>query len=549
MSPGTLQAQGTPLERYQGSMAANAAMLALCALGLTPQEAGVFINKRGGVTFIAPIAGGDDASLEAKITELTGAITALAKTREEANPNGAEPEGGRYAAATDGSKAIADQLAELHALKAQKAEADAKAARTLEVQEAVKAAMAGMRIPSGVAGAIAGGGAGQTRSLADRASAAPTPSMKAIFGDDYEAGTLLSGIGAFKGLMSDGIDIDVINAGKAALQKLGVIWAGPADLSTGKATLGTTGATGGYVLPNNLVDSVVKPRTQAAIYRNLVTVINGVAVRGVDQPYRLGIPTRMTAQDWGAVKENVNETYGSYTASLVTFARIYDIAKQYLRFSAGAAERDVLDELTKAADLAENYEIIAGPGTGSIGSGDACLGVYTSLAATPTFLGYKGAKTGAASNSTLVGSLASAVAELLGLLAARYRTPSAIIVDSTTYFTALAQGTDTAGFWVSPEGGPTGFTKTESGGIAFWGVPLFYDTNLAANATTKIAIAAEWDAFKLYRGMEFRIDSSDVAGERWDRNLVGFRGEMELGFNAETPVHVGAAQLMTSVIP
>ena len=139
--------------------------------------------------------------------------------------------------------------------------------------------------------------------------------------------------------------------------------------------------------------------------------------------------------------------------------------------------------------------------------------------------------------------------QLIASLAGRNREADAILVDSTTYWTMIAQGSDTAGFWVSPTGGPTGFTKTESGGLAFWGVPIFYDTNLATEAASKIAIAAEWKAFKLYRGMEFRIDSSDVAGDRWDKNLIGFRGEEEIGFNAETPVHVGAAQLMTAVIP
>ena len=49
--------------------------------------------------------------------------------------------------------------------------------------------------------------------------------------------------------------------------------------------------------------------------------------------------------------------------------------------------------------------------------------------------------------------------------------------------------------------------------------------------------------------MEFRIDSSDVAGTRWDTNLIGFRGEEEIGFNAYPAVFVGAMELITSVIP
>ena len=76
------------------------------------------------------------------------------------------------------------------------------------------------------------------------------------------------------------------------------------------------------------------------------------------------------------------------------------------------------------------------------------------------------------------------------------------------------------------------------------------DANFDQNTgTTKALIAAEWSAFKLYRGQEFRIDSSDQAGTRWDQNLVGFRGEQEIGFHAGTAVEAGAAQLVTAVIP
>ncbi len=118
-----------------------------------------------------------------------------------------------------------------------------------------------------------------------------------------------------------------------------------------------------------------------------------------------------------------------------------------------------------------------------------------------------------------------------------------------TFFQALGQGTDTAGFWVSPEAGPTGFSRLPGGGLAYWGVPVYYDANFGTNATTKIAIAGQWDVLKLYRGMEFRIDTSDTAGTRFDYNLIGFRGEEEIGIHAGTAVGVGAFQLTTAVLP
>lgn len=535
--------------RYQGNVDGMLIMLHLAALGITPSTGGPIGFTKSGRPIYA-IQGADDAGLEQKMDDLTTAIRDLGTRMQDSAASGRAPDGGRYAAAADGAKATADMMAELESFRAEKKAKEESVARKAEIDAAVTEAIAKMRgTGQSKAASIGDGSAPQRKSIAQQAVKAH-PLMIAAYGEGYESGEALNAMAAFKGMLTDGIDLEVINEGKAKLQELGLIWAGPADKATGKATLGTTGATGGYVLPNNLVDELVKPKTQRAIYAQLVRVITGVSVRGVDQPYRLGAPSRMQYANWGATKDNRNEDYGSYTANLVTFAAIYDYAKQYVRFSSGAAERDAMDELAKAAALAENYEVIAGPGSGTVGSGDACLGIYTSLNATPSFIGYKAAKTGAASNSTVAGSFASAIAEVMGILAGRNRETQAVVVDHTTYFTALAQGSDAAGFWADPAGGPVkGFGRNDAGQLTFWGTPILYDTNLGTNATTKILIAGEWDAAKLYRGMEFRIDTSDSAGDRWDKNLVGFRGEMELGFNAETPVHVGAFQLMTAVIP
>ena len=482
-----------------------------------------------------------------QVDNLIGAINKLAEVREQSQPAAKAADGGRYAAALDGSKAVADQLAENDENKAIAAQ---KASRA-EMESVVRDILKETRSPS-LAAAIGTGKANlpDNRRI-ESAFLDAHPMFKAAF-RDYRPGEFLSYLGAVKNL-GDGIDIERAMWGKAGLENLGIVHADAPEKSKsysfvdgeGKATTGSSNSTGGYVLPNNLVDTVLKPATQKAVLQNLVTVINGVAVRGVDQPFRTGAPSRMTFQDWNTSKENVNETYGSYTATLGTIARVMDITKQYARFSAGAAERDVTDELTRAAILAENYYMIAGAGTGTVGSGDPTYGVYTGLNARP---GYKAAFS-SASTSTVAGSFASACATLMQNVASSNREVTAIVVDHTTYFTALREGSDTAGFWVDPSGGPTGFTRTSSGALSYWGVPIYYDTNLGTEATTKIAIGAQWDLFKLYRGMEFRIDSSDVAGTRWDYNLIGFRGEEEIGFHAGSAIEVGAAFLLTAVIP
>ncbi len=489
--------------------------------------------------------------LDQKVDDLTTAIRELARTRVESQPGAKAQDGGRYAAALDGSKEIADEFVAADEAAAETAQKRQRA----EIDAAVKAALSEIRQPSKAAMIGSAREDVPARIQANRVAFVKAhPMLIDTFGEGYEAGQFVSGLA----LMMER-DPDSFRTGKAILGTLGIRRSDLPDLSTsyqvidgeGKATLGATGATGGYVLPNNLVDTLVKPATQRAVYQNLVTVRNGVNVRGVDQPFRTGKPARATFQDWGSTKENVDEAYGSYTATLGTLARIYDVGKQYLRFSQGSAEQDVIDELGKAMVLGENYYIIAGAGTGSVGSGDPTLGVYTALNARP---GFKAAFA-SASNSTVAGSFAAACSTLMQNVATNNREVTAFVVDATTYFTATRQGSDTAGFWGSDLLGAgftfgTNFGQPGGGGaLQYRGVPIYYDTNLGTNATTKILIGAQWDVFKLFRGMEFRIDSSDVAGPRWDTNLVGFRGEEEIGFHAGTGVEVGAAFLLTSVIP
>ena len=379
----------------------------------------------------------------------------------------------------------------------------------------------------------------------------------------YKAGEFLGALADYRGFSIDGIDPAAVMRGKAVLMDLAEFVAGKPEASQGvislggqamigKATLGTTGAAGGYVLPNNLVDSVVKPNVQKAIYQQLCTVRNGVAVRGVDQPYRTGAPSRAQFSNWGATKENRDEAYGSYTATLGTMALIYDVGKQYLRFSAGSAEEDVMDELAKAHGLGENYAVIAGPGTGALtpGVNDPTEGVYTALAAgaatyhTTTFT---------AANATILGSAGKGFTLLLKALAQRSREATAIVIDAGAYWDILGEGSDAAGFFIPAIESATtisGFQRSPDGTLRFHGVPVFRDANLDANSgQTGLAIAGEWDTLKLYRGTEFRIDTSDQAGTRWDYNLVGFRGEQEFGIHAGTAVSVGAFQYLTGIVP
>ena len=493
--------------------------------------------------------------LETKLDALLKGIGSLTETIKESK----KTDGGREAAAQDGraelaakAAAVNDQKEDEQALKAAKVQRELMA----EVAtEAIQKVLKDTRSPS-LAAAIGSGRVApeQANRLIKGVGNPPSEYLKSIF-TDYQAGELFGAIGDFTAARK-WMDMDLAQDAKGRLAELGVFHNDAPDTPGGvhlidsegrKATTGATGATGGYVLPNNLVDTVVKPATQRAVLQQLVTVRNGVNVRGVDQPFRTGAPTRMAFQDWNTSKENVNEAYGSYTAYLGTIARVMDITKQYARFSGGSAEADVVDELTRAAILGENYYMVAGAGTGTVGSGDPTTGIYTALTAVGQ-VAYHTTPSSAASNSTVAGSFAAILTQINAALAARSRENTGVLVDATTYWTMFQQGSDNAGFFMSDFLG-AGFSIGADNTVRWRGTPIFYDVNLGTAATTKIAIAGEWRELKLYRGLEFRIDSSDVAGTRWDYNLIGFRGEEEIGFNALTGVAVGAFQYATAVIP
>ena len=111
----------------------------------------------------------------------------------------------------------------------------------------------------------------------------------------------------------------------------------------------------------------------------------------------------------------------------------------------------------------------------------------------------------------------------------------------------LAQGTDTAGFWFagSRGGSPEGINPNTL--ISPFGVPVYPDASSLAGSDD--LIVGEFSALKVYYGQSYRVDSSDVAGERWDRNLIGFRGEMELGLDARPAVYAGAFQFIADIVP
>jgi|SRR5438105_9425010 len=140
-----------------------------------------------------------------------------------------------------------------------------------------------------------------------------------------------------------------------------------------------------------------------------------------------------------------------------------------------------------------------------------------------------------ANAATVAGNVRTAVAKAIQALANRNRTAEAILINSGDMSVALTEGSDTAGFLVNPDSGMT----------TLLGVPIRMTTAIPS----KTAIAGEFSSAQLFIGDDYRIDTSTEAGTRWDQNLTGFRGEEEIGFNADPYVASGVFQMITGLIP
>jgi hypothetical protein len=71
------------------------------------------------------------------------------------------------------------------------------------------------------------------------------------------------------------------------------------------------------------------------------------------------------------------------------------------------------------------------------------------------------------------------------------------------------------------------------------------DSNMPADDL----LVGQFRGAKFYASEAFRVDVSTEAGDRWDKNLTGFRGEEEFAFNADPYVAAGRFQRILDILP
>lgn len=347
------------------------------------------------------------------------------------------------------------------------------------------------------------------------------------------------------------VDFKEQEAGKATLAAMGVVeadqnelrnlrYAGGAGFAKaqyqiGKATLGTSVATGLAVVPNNVVARLVEIATAENIYRRLMNWVPGVATAGVDIPLEAAAPLRAVVAPFGSTKENVDITYLRYTATLYTIGRIHDVGNQLLRFSAGAAEADVVSRLGRAFALGEAYYILSGAGS------TEPLGLLTAIGTTGTYV-----STDNNTATTPADSVFGFISKSIGTLEGRARHPNAVVTnpaDFWTYLTLEAGSTRPYATSLLQGLGSNGQIDSQQNPLILFGLPIYRDPNMPVGSL----LIGEFQNVNVYTGLGYRIDSSSEAGTRWDTNETGFRGEEELAFTGAPWTNAGMFQRVISV--
>ena len=380
------------------------------------------------------------------------------------------------------------------------------------------------------------------RRIEEGLSAMRSPSKASVIGPGFapasgaNTDTFMATLARSNSLRLAG-SIEAMSAAKASLEEMGAVWQAPDPAA--KATVGDTDAAGGYLVPNNVVGEINLQATPGRSVVDLFNTINGVRGSGVDIPWEQEGISRAVIALPGATKENSNFIVNNYSATLYTLARIFDVGNQLLRHSQGAAERLVRRKLARAFALGEDYYAIQGSGSSQP------YGLLTALGTSGDYV----STFSSPADNTVAGSVASAIATAAGALENRGAMATGAVMNTVDFWRMARQGSDEAGFFFNPAEGPSNIDAAGAGtaggrGWSVFGIPLRHTPNVP----TDTLVVGDFADVDFYRGEGYRVDTSSEAGDRWDKNLTGFRGEEEIAFDARPAVYTGKFQRITNAV-
>jgi HK97 family phage major capsid protein len=308
--------------------------------------------------------------------------------------------------------------------------------------------------------------------------------------------------------------------------------------SYSKATLGSTDATGGYLAPRAVVAEMTSVQAANNPFRRLLNVVTGIAGPTVETPH-LGLSaTRAVVVARGETKTNASLSFANYTATFYTLAVIHDAANQWLRQTRGQGERVIRQRGAEAIASGEAYYVLQGSGSSEP------KGLLTSIGGSGTFVTTHSSP----STSTIAGNFATAIANAAGAIAGRNRRATGVVMNGSDFWLSLASGANDAGYYLAPGGAntidATGAFNDGDPAMRIWGLPVVISNQMPSDSL----VVGDFKSADLYIGEDLRIDTSSEAGDRWDKNLTGFRFEEDIAFNADPYVAAGLFQRIVNVM-
>jgi HK97 family phage major capsid protein len=282
------------------------------------------------------------------------------------------------------------------------------------------------------------------------------------------------------------------------------------------------GSAGGFVLPPSYLSDIVPYLVANGSIRDYVNVLPASALV-MEVPRDSTPATRASVVAPGTTKPTLDFGTDLVEIRQYVLPLIVNITNQLLRHSRGTAEAFLRKKLIDAIRLAEFYYALNGTGSGQP------KGILTTLAAADTafplesFIITRGSGTDFQGVTVPTGeTVADATARAINANENRFYTPTALMLHNNDFWLFQKLKDSQNRYILDP-------VITGPVAMSIWNIP-FVRTTLIPTGT---AVLGDWHELYMYLGDNLLLDSSSEAGDRFDRNLTGFRIEEEMGMNAD----------------
>jgi HK97 family phage major capsid protein len=288
----------------------------------------------------------------------------------------------------------------------------------------------------------------------------------------------------------------------------------------GAQTNSPIGTAGGFALPVQYLEDIVPLLIDQFSIRSIIATYPANSIL-LEVPRVATRATRAVVTAEGDTKPKRQLGTDMIPIRLYTIPQIVDVSNQLLQFSRDTAEQMVRDQMADSIRLAEFYYALQGSGTNEPFGLLPALTAAQGADATKFYVIQQAAgnqPTGAVVPNTE--TLPDVIARAINVTQLRYYNPTVLLVHPNIYW-KLIQTKDSYGRYL--------VDQNMQGAInSVWNVRVMQTQQLPMGK----AVVGDFSKLRMYIAQDVTVDVSSEAGDRWDRNLTGFRIEEMIGLDA-----------------